>query len=127
MTRPRLAFALLAALAAARAPAEEAAVTRDTYDAYMTAYTMEQHRAACERRASGVYRGFAEQAEAWRDANEETMRRLESAARRWQLPGNRSLDELLAQLAASTDDYYASLGHGAVDAQCEQLLRRLRL
>jgi hypothetical protein len=123
----RLAFALIATLAAAGSPAEEAAVTRDTYDAFMAAYIMEQHRAACERYAPGVYEEFAEQVASWRIANEAAMRRLASAARAWQLPGNRSVDELLAHIAVSMDDDYATMGQGAVDAQCQQLLGRLRL
>jgi hypothetical protein len=105
MTRQKLAFTLIAALAAARSPAEEPAVTPDTYDAFMAAYTMEQHPSACERHASDVYRGFAEQVASWRSGNQDTMRRLESATRTWQLPGSRSLDELLAHIAASMDDY----------------------
>jgi hypothetical protein len=42
MTLQRPAFALLATLSATLVPAEEAAVTRDTYDAFMAAFTMEQ-------------------------------------------------------------------------------------
>jgi hypothetical protein len=126
MRRHRVTFALASALAAALSLAQDAAPTRDEYDAFMAAFAMDQHRVGCERYASGVYEAFQEQVAAWRTANEATLRRLEPAARNWQLPGNASLDELLDHISVSMNDYYASLGQEAADARCKRLFRVLR-
>lgn len=114
MTRHRyqLVLALVLAVATAALSADETpATTRAEYDAFMGAFTVEQHRASCERRAPEVYDAM--------------IRRLEAAAHQWELPGGRLLDDLLSQVATSTDDDYASMTNETREVRCNALLHRL--
>jgi len=126
MQRHQVILTIGAVLSAALSLAEDSVATRDDYDAFMVAFTMEQHRGACERHAPGIYAKVLPQIAAWRTSNEANVRRWEPAARRWRLPGERSLDELLDQIAKSLDKYYASSDQETSNARCQKLLDRFR-
>ncbi len=99
--------------------------SRDEYDAYVAAFTLEQHVLSCRRYASGVYSSFAERLQSWRSQNSETMRRLEMPARHWPLPDGQSLDVILEQISVSTAESYA-VGKGELaNARCTDLFERL--
>jgi hypothetical protein len=123
--RYRLVLALVGAVAAAALSADEPPeTTRAEYDAFMAAFTIEQHRASCERHAPDAYAPHRAQADSWRAGNDAIIHRLEAAAYRWELPGGRLLDDLLHQIAASADDDYASMTNETRGVRCKALLLR---
>lgn len=124
MTR-MVAVLLLAWALALPSFAEEPGVTRDTYDDYVGVFTMRQHVDSCGRRAPAALQGFSSDVAAFRAASEATLRRLEPAARKWRLPGDRPLDEVLAHIEASTDAYYADAPDEVAFFRCAKLLATL--
>jgi anti-sigma factor ChrR (cupin superfamily) len=123
--RFRLILALVGAVTTAALSADEPPdTTRAEYDEFMAAFVLEQYRASCERHAPEVYAKHRAQADTWRVETATTIRRLESAARRWELPGGRSVDDLLAHIATSTDDEYASMTDETREARCKAFLLR---
>ena len=98
-----------------------ASVTRDDYDAYVAAVLMERKVASCQAHSPAIHDRFALRIARWRDTNVATIARLDAPAHRWQLPGGRSLDSLLAAMAESTEEEIAAGTQGAIDARCEHV------
>ena len=105
--------------------AEESSVSRDTYDAYVGALTMQQHLNSCERRAPAVVEQLLVEVAAFRAANDAALRRLEPAARKWRLTRDRPIDEVLAHIQESTDAYYADTPVEVAISRCQKLLAML--
>ena len=105
--------------------ADDPNVTRDIYDAYVGAFTLQQHLASCERHAPAALEQSQPTVAAFHAANEASLRRLEAAARKWRLPGDRSIEEVLRHIRNSTDAYYADVPAGIAAARCQNLLATL--
>jgi len=104
---------------------EEPSVTRDTYDAYVGAFTVQEHLNACERHAPAAVEQFRVEVSALRGVNDGALRRLGPAARKWSLPGDRPIEEVLARIHKSTDAYYSEASVDAATSRCRNLLETL--
>lgn len=123
--RYRAELALVGAIATAALSADVSPdTTRAEYDAFMAGFTIEQHRASCERHAPDVYAAHRVQVDSWHAENDAIIRRLEAAAHQWELPGGLLLDDLLSQIAASIDDDYASMTIETRESRCKAILDR---
>lgn len=57
-----------------------------------------------------------------RAANDVALRRLELVARKWRLPGDRPIDEVLAHIQESTEAYYEDAPVEVAISRCQNLL-----
>jgi hypothetical protein len=116
---------LLAFGLAASSFAEEASANRDTYDSYIGVFAIHEHLNSCELHAPAVVAESRVEVSAFRNVNDAKLRRLEPAARKWQLPGDRQIDEVLEHIRKSTSAYYADAPVGVTADRCQKLLATL--
>jgi len=123
----KLAAAVLSVACGFIAPsfADDPNGTRDIYDAYVDAFTLQQHLESCERHAPAALEQSQSTVAAFRATNEASLRRLEAAARKWRLPGDRSIEEVLRHIRDSTDAYYADVPAGIAASRCQNLVANL--
>ena len=95
------------------------------YYYYVTVYTLQQHLDSCERHAPVAFAEFRGQVAALRASNDAVLRRLETAALMWRLPGDRPVDDVLAYIQASTDAHYATTATDVTTTRCRNLLATL--
>ena len=116
-------FAALVPFSSARCD-DPRPTSRDEYDSYVGAYSMEIRVASCERRSPSTYASYRSRIEQWRQSNWLRIDSLRDAAHRWKLPDHWSVDEIVSGLAASEEEVASARLPAAEDAECESLLRR---